>query len=107
MPRQFQRHLLSLEITLESSSGKHEARISDLSMDGCFIDTIINVAEGEIASFDLRLANDESIPLTGEVVYVMPRIGFGMRFTDLTDEKKNILEQIISTGGGDPYSKAD
>lgn len=107
MPRQFQRHPLSLEITLESSSGRHEARISDLSIEGCFIDTIINVAEGERVRFDLHLSGDASVSLDGEVVYTMPRIGFGMRFADLTDEKKALLEHVILNRGGDPYSKAD
>jgi hypothetical protein len=107
MPRKSQRLPVSLAISLESSSGRREARVSDLSMEGCFIDTILEVAEGETVKFDLLLPGDKPVELSGEAVYIMPRIGFGVRFADLTEEKKILLEHIILTYGGDPYSKAD
>jgi hypothetical protein len=107
MPRKTKRLPVSLAISLESSSGRREARISDLSMEGCFIDSILEAAKGEIIKFALFLPGDEPVNLSGRIVYVMPRIGFGVRFVELTEEKKIILEHIILTLGGDPYSKGD
>lgn len=104
MPRQFERISLSLEVMLEFSSGRREARISDLSMGGCFVDTILNATEGEPVNFELRLSNVTSLALSGEVTYFMPRIGFGLRFTNLTDEKKSLLAQLITSYGGNPYA---
>lgn len=107
MPRNFERTSLSLEIILYSSSGRREARISDLSMGGCFIDTIITPEEGETVNFDVRMPGGEWLKLAGEVVYFMPRIGFGINFTDLDDEKKTRLEQLILANGGRPDPKPE
>lgn len=105
MPRQYERISVSLEIMLESSSGKRGARISDLSMEGCFIDTITDAAEGEQMIFDVKLPIGEPIRLSGRVAYTMPRIGFGIKFDELPEEKKQFLRQIILAHGGNPYPK--
>jgi hypothetical protein len=105
MPRQFERVSVSFEITLESSSGKRSARISDLSMAGCFIDTILDAAEGEQMNFDVKLPTGEPVQLSGKVTYAMPRIGFGIHFDELSEEKKQLLKQIILAYGGNPNTK--
>ena len=104
MPRQFERIAISLQILLESSSGKREARISDLSMDGCFIDTILEVNAGEPVVFDVHLPTGQPVRLSGKVAYNMPRIGFGVRFDDLSEENAQLLKQIILAHGGNPNS---
>lgn len=106
MPREFERIFVSFEIMLESSSSKRSARISDLSLEGCFVDTIIIAAEGETVSFDMKLPAGEPIRISGKVIYAMPQIGFGVHFTDLSEEKKNLLKQIILAHGGNPNSKS-
>lgn len=100
MPRKYTRLHVPLEIDLDFLSGIREARISDLSMGGCFVECILNVAEGEPIAFDLRISPDESIRIAGEIVYSMANIGFGIRFTDLTDEQKFHLEHLILKHGG-------
>lgn len=107
MPRQFERISLSLQIMLESSSGKREARISDLSMEGCFIDTILEVTAGESVVFDVHLPIGQPVRLSGKVAYNMPRIGFGIRFDDLSEEKTQLLKQIILAHGGNPNAKPE
>ena len=105
MPRQFERISVSFEIMLESSSGRRSARISDLSMEGCFVDTILDAAEAERVVFDVKLPTGEPVQLSGKVTYAMPRIGFGIRFDELTEEKTQLLKQIILAYGGNPNTK--
>ena len=105
MPRQFERISVSFEIVLESASGKRGARISDLSMEGCFVDTILDAAEGEQMFFDVKLPTGDPVRLSGKVTYAMPRIGFGIRFDELSEENKQLLKQIILAYGGNPDSK--
>ena len=100
MPRQFERIAISLQILLESSSGKREARISDLSVEGCFIDTILEVNAGEPVVFDVHLPTGQPVRLSGKVAYNMPRIGFGVRFDELSEENAQLLKQIILAHGG-------
>jgi hypothetical protein len=83
------------EVILECASGKREARISDLSPGGCYVDSIIAVAEGEPVSLSIKTESDEALSFTGEVAYVLNGLGFGVRFTDLTDERKAFLDQVI------------
>ena len=83
---------VSLDVLWESAMGKSEARTSDISLAGCFIDTIVKVAVGETISFKLRLPSGEWIQLQGEVKYELPRLGFGVRFKGLSDLSQKKLE---------------
>ena len=87
----------SLGAVWEGASGKHEARASDISLGGCFIDTIGRVAIGETIRFKLQISDTETIDLDGEVVTELPRFGFGIRYLDLSDENRRRLETIIGT----------
>ena len=101
--RQNERTNISLEVTVEFSSGKREVRISDLSMSGCFIDSIAPVVKGESVIFMVRMpTTGAQLKLNGEVVYIFPNSGFGIRFTDLTEEEQNIIKQLIEERGGRP-----
>jgi hypothetical protein len=107
MPRKHERFPISLEVVLEFTAAKREARVSDLGMGGCFIDTIVDARPGEAINFKLRLPTEQWIELSAEVIYHFPLIGFGVRFTDLTKEKITLLEQLILACGGLPYAFPD
>ena len=104
MPREYKRFPVSLEVVLDFLSGKPQARISDLSISGGFIDSIVNVREREPVFFSLRGPTGEWVQLSGEVIYHLPNIGFGIRFTDLSEEKRTLIEQLILAHNGDPQS---
>lgn len=97
MPREHDRIPYLTEIVLESSSGKREARISDLGPGGCYIDSIAAVHEGEKVSFDIVMA-DVQMNFSGEVAYAFPGNGFGVRFTDLTDDKREFIRRAMDAG---------
>lgn len=91
--RTHQRVPVLLDIVWEGTTGKYEARTSDISLGGCFIDTIGQVILGEMIGFKLRLPGGGWIELQGEVSTVFPNVGFGVRFTQASDWKK--LEWLI------------
>lgn len=74
------------------------ARTTDISEGGCFIDTIGHAAVGETLDFKLLLPDGERIPVQGEVVYELPRIGFGVRFTNISDPDRERLKALLKTG---------
>ncbi|MDQ6651697.1 MAG: PilZ domain-containing protein [Acidobacteriota bacterium] len=86
---------LLVEVLWEGAAGKYEARTSDVSLGGCFIDTIGQMAIGETISFRLCLPAGEWIELQGEVMYELPRAGFGVRFVNLSDDQRYRLEAVI------------
>ena len=102
MRREKERIQVSMGIVLESASGNREARISDLSMGGCFIDSIATFREGEIVQFKLSLSEEQTEDMSGEVAYVLEGIGFGVQFTGLSEEQHLLLSQIILAHGGTP-----
>lgn len=102
VPRQHERIAVSLEVVLEATSGKFDARISDISMGGCYIDSIAHISVGETAFFKAHLPTGHWVQSRGEVVHCFPNSGFGVRFTDLTDEEQILLEQVILAYGGQP-----
>ena len=84
---------LNLEARWEGIS--HGARVSDISVDGCYIDTITTaVSIGELLSFELKLPSGEWLPLRGEVTHATPNVGFGLCFTFLTDEEQRQIAQL-------------
>jgi hypothetical protein len=103
MPREHERYPHLTEIVLESASGKREARISDISVGGCFIDSIAGVFVTEPVSFVVKADDGRIIEFNGEVTYIFPGIGFGVKFTDLSDDASEYLDQVINSrkGSGD------
>lgn len=95
--RKDQRSPLPLEVRWEAHSGKSVARVSDLSMGGCYIETLGEVIEGERISFQIQLPNNEWLQLEGVVIYKHPNFGFGVRFDSLSDSRKEILASVLRT----------
>lgn len=46
---------LPLEARWESQSGDHAARVSDISLGGCYIETLGRVKVGDTVSFEVQL----------------------------------------------------
>jgi len=100
MPRQQTRVPYLAAITLEFSSGKREARISDLSVGGCYVDSIAAVTEGEAVVFDLALPGEEPLHLAGTVAYVFEGNGFGVKFAELSQSDTTRILILIKESRG-------
>ena len=93
---------ISLEVVCESASGKHDARMSDINTGGCYIDSIAQVAIGEMITFKARLPTGHWVQLRGEVLDNEWHTGFDLRFTDLTEEEEALLAELIRAKQGAP-----
>ncbi len=94
--RTHERKQFFAEAALEFSSGKYEARISEISLGGCYVDSIASVVEGEAIALTIAIGSGESQRFTGEVAYVLTGFGFGVRFTDLDEEKTSFLQKLVN-----------
>jgi hypothetical protein len=88
---------LNLPARYDGLSGRHEARIEDISMGGCFVNTVSLVDPGGIITVQIKLPSGEWLELRGEVTSRQPGIGFGVVFTFLTDEEERTLQQLITS----------
>jgi hypothetical protein len=97
--RRNQRQKVLLEARWESLSKRHEARVDDVSLSGCFVNTYGPVAVGEPVDLKILRRSGEWLALSGYVATYQDGVGFGMAFTELSEASKKALQEMIATGG--------
>ena len=100
MTEREERISLPLSVVLDCTSGRREVRIADLSIGGCYVDSIAAVRPDEVVGIKLMLPQGRSEEIFGTVVYVHDGIGFGVRFNEMTNDQRTILQQLILLHGG-------
>jgi hypothetical protein len=94
--RSDERVSINLAARWDGLSGRNEARIEDLSLGGCFVNTKGRVDIGEIVGIEIKLPSGEWLPLRGEVATFMVGTGFGVLFTFLTEDEEQALRELIN-----------
>ena len=95
--RRSARKRLLLEARWESMSSRHEARVDDVSLGGCFVNTYAKVELREHVNLEIQLPSGEPLRLRGEVASYQPGVGFGLAFASLSEAEKSILKELISS----------
>jgi hypothetical protein len=78
-------------------SRKHQARVDDVSLGGCFVNTYGPVELNEPVSLQILLPEGVWLKLRGTVVTYQPGVGFGVSFTDLSKEEETALKELIAS----------
>ena len=92
-----ERKRILLEAKWECMSRRHEARVDDVSLGGCFVNTYGKVEPNEHVNLEILLPSGEWLPLRGYVASYQPGVGFGLSFTSLTEAEIATLKQLISS----------
>jgi hypothetical protein len=72
-----------------------KTRLSDLSLSGCYVDTLHPLTVG--ARVCLRVVRNKiTLEALAIVIYSEPRLGMGVSFTQLSAEQKSILEKWLA-----------
>jgi hypothetical protein len=83
-------------------SGEHDGCIKDVTLEGCFINTLGPAEVGELITFTAALPTDELVELRGRIVRQQYKpMGFGLRFEELTEPERTYLNRLIADGGGE------
>ena len=85
----------NLGVRWDAGAGYSEARLEDLSLGGCFVNTAGRVDVGDLVGLDIKLPSGETLLLRGEVTSFQIGIGFGVQFPFLTDEEEQALRDLI------------
>lgn len=94
---------VSLDVVWQGSSAKHDARMSEISMSECYIDTNDHGRVlGDLVEFKAHLPSGPWVALKGELVVEDYPMGFGLRFVGLSEGDKRLLAQVVLAHGGDP-----
>jgi hypothetical protein len=94
--REDARSRVSIEAWWEGLSGRHQARVSDLSLGGCFIDSLGKADIGEYILFAVKQPDGKWLQLRGQVASVDQHIGFSLAFTYLTEDEQQALAELIT-----------
>lgn len=98
--REFQRARFPMEMRWEGLSGRHVARIYDISLGGCYVETLGQVTQGERIKFEIQLPTGRWLRLQGEVVHVQPNMGFGLRLPHLSEQDRSMLSHLLEYAHG-------
>jgi hypothetical protein len=93
--RRSTRKRILLDAKWESMSGGHEARVDDVSLGGCFVNTYAKVELNEHVNLEIQLPSGKWLPLRGEVASYHPGVGFGLSFTSLSKEEIDALKELV------------
>ena len=94
--RGYRRFPLLLNVEWEGASGRYQAHTTDISIDGCFVDTLGAVVEGEMVHLKVFLNDKDVITLKGFVAHAFPNVGFGLHFVDLSAEEYSRLVILLA-----------
>ena len=107
---------VSLDVVWQGSSGKHDARMSEISTEGCFIDSMVQGRTlGEMVDFKVHLPTGPWVSLQGELINQDYPIGFGLRLRrfrcreiELDGDAVGILDEhlVQSERGHGAFEKA-
>jgi hypothetical protein len=99
-PRNDERVAIALEVRWFKSR-EYKAYTGDVSVGGCFIESLAPVTVGEQFLFEIRLPTGRWQLLGGEVVYHIPDAGFGIRYGHLPNLLKDLLAELIEYARGE------
>lgn len=91
------RKRILLEAKWESMSNKHEARVDDVSLGGCFVNTFGRVELNEAVNLHIQRSSGEWLRLSGRVMSYQPGVGFGLSFDPLDEETNAALLELIES----------
>jgi CheY-like chemotaxis protein len=87
---------VSLDVVWHGIAGIYDARMGEISLDGCFIDSNGQEVVGETINFKVHLPSGIWVTLEGEVIAQKHLTGFKVRFTNLTPENQKLVSQVVA-----------
>ena len=82
------------EILEENSGSRMSTRISDLSLAGCYVDTINPLPDGTPVHLKI-FVESQTFEAPATVVYSHAHLGMGLRFGDVQANSRNMLQNWL------------
>ncbi len=86
--------VLAADVVEVSSGARLNARTSDISSTGCYLDTLNPVPKGSQVRLTIS-HHDELFEATGRIMYVSPGLGMGVVFEDVAAEQRARLQRWL------------
>ena len=86
---------VSLEAVWDSATDNLPALITDLSLGGCYLNSVGETRVGETVGFRVLLPDGDWLYIEGEVRHHHGGRGFGVKFMDLDPEQEQKIEWLL------------
>ena len=102
--RQSKRHNLDAPhaplLRWKGKTGEYDGCISEISLNGCFLNTRGVAAVGEVITFSTQLSSGRKVKLRGEAIHHDKKLlGYGLRFLYTSSEERMFVAQLIAEAG--------
>ena len=98
--RAHDRSRLILDVFFDGQDVTGVASTKDISPGGLYMNTQASIPEGAFLMVRIPFRQDVTVVCNAEVVYSNPGSGVGLRFHNLTDEVRALLEREVSNEQG-------
>lgn len=96
--RAYDRTRLILDVFFDGQDATGVASTKDISLGGLYMNTTATIPQGAMLLVRIPFRAGVEVVCPAEVIYSEPGRGVGLRFRDLPDGAKRILEQEVSHG---------
>ena len=93
--RRSKRYPISIDVEWENHFGRRPGTLSDISEDGCFVLTEVDVSDGELVKIFIPLSDGMKVQFLGQVANYVYEIGFALHFLSLSDAQKEFLSNFV------------
>lgn len=100
--RAAKRFAVSIDVEWENHYGRRVGTLSDVSKEGCFILSEVDVTEGELVKVFIPLTDGMKVEFLGQVANFVYEIGFALNFLSLSDAQKEFLTNFVEIHGQEP-----
>ncbi|HTT34125.1 MAG TPA: PilZ domain-containing protein [Methylomirabilota bacterium] len=86
--------IAAAEVHAESNSSRLDARISDISAAGCYVDTVNPLPDGTVVR--VKIFNEAQVfEASGTVVYSHTHLGMGLSFNEVLPNSQDVLQRWL------------
>lgn len=96
--RAHDRSRLILDVFFDGEDMTGVASTKDISPGGLYMNTQATIPQGAVLIVRIPFRPDATVVCRAEVIYSEPGRGLGLRFIDLSDEGRAMLEREIGNG---------
>ena len=96
--RRYDRARLIVDVYFDGRDATGVASTKDISVGGFYMNTQASLPEGATLMVRIPLGDGRQIIANAEVVYSNPARGVGLRFQNLSDENRTLIESELGRG---------
>ena len=93
--RRYYRSRLIVDVHYDGHDATGVASTKDISVGGFYMNTHASLAEGLLLMVRIPVAEGKQVVAKAEVVYSNPGHGVGLRFHDLSEEDRALIEREL------------